>query len=51
LEDNIKRDLKETGCENVGCIHLAQDRIQRLAVPNVVMNFGVSKKAGNFLTS
>jgi hypothetical protein len=27
-EDNIKMDLKETGCERVEWIHAAQDRVQ-----------------------
>jgi hypothetical protein len=26
-EDNIKLDLKKIGCEDVDCIHLAQDRV------------------------
>jgi len=27
-EDNIILVLKETGCKDVECIHLAQDRVQ-----------------------
>jgi hypothetical protein len=26
-EDNIKMDLREVGCDNVYCIHVAQDRV------------------------
>jgi hypothetical protein len=25
-KDHVKRDLKETGCEDVNCTHLTQDR-------------------------
>jgi hypothetical protein len=28
LEDNIKTDLKEAGCDDVDWIHLAQNRVQ-----------------------
>jgi hypothetical protein len=35
-EDNFETDLKETGCENVDCIHLAQDRVQWTAPVNIV---------------
>jgi hypothetical protein len=34
-EDNIKMGLRETGCEDVDWIHLAQDRIQRRALVDV----------------
>jgi hypothetical protein len=30
-EDNIKKDLDEVGCENVGYIEVAQDLVQKLS--------------------
>jgi len=47
LYDNIKINLKELGCENVNWIHMAQDRVQWLALVNIVMKFQVTYKAGN----
>jgi hypothetical protein len=41
MEDDIKIGLKETGWQVVECIHLAQDRDQRQAHGNMVMNLGV----------
>jgi hypothetical protein len=38
MDDNIKLDLKETECEGVEWIHLAQDRVQWRAVVDTVMN-------------
>jgi hypothetical protein len=38
LEDNIEMDLRDIGWDGVDCIHLAQNRNQRLAVVNRVMN-------------
>jgi hypothetical protein len=35
--------LKVVGCEEVDCIHLAQDRDKRLSVVNTVMNLQVPK--------
>jgi len=33
LEDNVKMDLKrETGCDDVDCIHVIQDRVQWCAL-------------------
>jgi hypothetical protein len=49
-EDNII-DLRETGCEGLDCVHLAQDRDQWWAFVNTVMNCQVAYKAVNFLTS
>jgi hypothetical protein len=41
-EDNIRMDLREIRWEDVDWIHLAQDREQRQAVRNMVMNLKVS---------
>jgi hypothetical protein len=42
-EDNIKRDLRETGIDGANWIQLAQDSVQwRRACVNTVMNFRVS---------
>jgi hypothetical protein len=40
-EDGIKMDLRETGCEGVEWINLAQDRDRWRAVVNAVMNLRV----------
>jgi hypothetical protein len=40
-EDNIKTDIKETGCKFVDWIQLAQDRVQWRAVVKMAMNFRV----------
>jgi hypothetical protein len=34
-------DLKETGCEDVGWVLPAEDRVQRRAVVNTVMNLRI----------
>jgi hypothetical protein len=44
-------NLKETGCEDVNWIHLAQDRDQWWAVVNTAMNIRFLLKGGNFLTN
>jgi hypothetical protein len=36
-EDNIRMDIRETGCEDVYWIHLAQDRDQCRALMNTVI--------------
>jgi hypothetical protein len=41
-EDNIRMDLREIGWECLDSMHLAQDRNQYWALPNMVMNFWVS---------
>jgi hypothetical protein len=43
---DIKMDLKETGCEDVDWIHLAQDRVQWWVLVNVVMSLGFHKRWG-----
>jgi hypothetical protein len=40
-EDNIRMDLKEKGWEGVAWMRLAQDRDQRWALVNTVMNVRV----------
>jgi hypothetical protein len=40
-EDNIKMDLREIGIEGANWIRLAQDRVQRRAFANTVMNLRV----------
>jgi hypothetical protein len=41
VTSNIKIHLRETGCEDVDWIRLAQDRDQWWAVVNTVMNIPV----------
>jgi len=50
-EDNIKVDLKEVGCEDMGWIGVAQGRDRWRALVNAVKNFRVPYNVGNFLTS
>jgi hypothetical protein len=40
-EDNIKLDLREKGIDGANWIHLAQDRVQRQAFVNTMMNLRV----------
>jgi hypothetical protein len=42
LEDNIRMDLRDIGCEEVDWIHLAQDRGTRWAFVNTVVNIRVA---------
>jgi hypothetical protein len=48
-EDNIGMDLREIEWESVDWIRLAQDRDQRRAVLNTVMNLRTPYKAGEFV--
>jgi hypothetical protein len=47
----VTLDLRETGWKDVYWIHLAQNRDQREALVNMIMNLWVSYKAENILTS
>jgi hypothetical protein len=47
-EDSVIMDLKETGCENVECVYLTQDRDQWRALVSRVMNLRVPQKLRNF---
>jgi hypothetical protein len=49
--DNIKTDLRETVWDGMNWNDLAQDRYQRGALVNTVMNFRVPQNAGKFLSS
>jgi hypothetical protein len=49
-DDTIKVNYKETGCQAVGWIFWAQDRVQWRAIVNTVMNIAIHNKAGNFMT-
>jgi hypothetical protein len=40
-EDNIRMDLREIACEDVYCIHLAQDLDQWRALVNMVINLRI----------
>jgi hypothetical protein len=39
LEDNIKADLKGTGCHDVGWVHLAQGRKKWSELVETIMKF------------
>jgi hypothetical protein len=41
VDDNINRDLRETAIDGAKWIHLAQERVQRRAFVNTVMNLRV----------
>jgi hypothetical protein len=40
-EDNIKMDLRETGCDGLASVELAQNRIRWWALVSMIMNFQV----------
>jgi hypothetical protein len=48
--DNIKINLREIGWDHTDWIDLAQDRDQWRTVVNTVMNLGILKIAGKFLS-
>jgi hypothetical protein len=43
-EDNIRKKLREIRWEGVDWMHMAQNRVQLLALVNTVMNFRVPKR-------
>jgi hypothetical protein len=49
VEDNIKVDLKETGFQVLGCIHLAHCRLQWQDLVNTVNGPSYSMKDKKFL--
>jgi hypothetical protein len=49
-KSNTKMDLKETGCEVMDWIRLAQDRIPWCAPVNTLMNFRIHKRRNFFTT-
>jgi hypothetical protein len=42
-KDNIRMNFREIGWEVVDWMHVAQDRVQRWALVNMVMNLGFHK--------
>jgi len=50
-ENNIKMDLQEVECGGMDWIGMAKNRGRWRALVNALMNLGVPKNAGNFLTS
>jgi hypothetical protein len=44
-------DLNETEYEHVDWIHLVQDKVQGRSLVNMVMNFQISQKMGDFLNN
>jgi hypothetical protein len=50
-DDDITICIKEIWCENVDRIHLVQDKVQRWAFVNTMMNLGVLWGAGKLLAS
>jgi hypothetical protein len=50
-EGKVGMELREIGWETVDWMHLIQGRDQWRAVVNTILNLGIPKQAGNFLTS
>jgi len=48
---DIRMNLQEVGCGYMDWIGLAEDRDRWRTLVSAVMNLGVSRNAGNFLTS
>jgi hypothetical protein len=48
LYGNTKMDLKETGYENVNCVHVALEGVQWQAFVKKVMNVQVTQKCMDF---
>jgi hypothetical protein len=50
-EDNVRTDLKETGCSGTNCIHTAQESGQRRALMNMVtvMCTGIRARVLDFM--
>jgi len=46
LEDNIKMDVQEVGCESMDWIKLAQDKDRWRALVNAVITFGLHTMRG-----
>jgi hypothetical protein len=44
--DNIKMELKGTGCEGVDWVHLNRDKGQWRALVTMVINFGIHNRIG-----
>jgi hypothetical protein len=51
MEDNIKMDLQEVGCEGMDWIAMAEGRDRWRSLVNAVMNLRVPQNAGNYLIS
>jgi len=49
--DDIRMTDRETGCEVVEWMHLAQDRDQWQALLNMIINLWVPYRTDNFVTS
>jgi hypothetical protein len=49
-EDKTEIDLREVGCRGVDWVHLAEDREERKALVNTVMNIRVAKSVRIFLS-
>jgi hypothetical protein len=50
-EDNIKMDLQKVEIGGMDWIELVQERDRWWALVKAVMNLGIKKKAGDFLTN
>jgi hypothetical protein len=50
-KDNIKMDLREIGWGSMNRIDLVEDRDQRRALVNKIMNLGVPQNDGKFFSS
>jgi hypothetical protein len=51
MDGRVNINLKETGCEDVEWIHMAQDVVRRRSIAKIVMKLRVPRKDENVLSN